>query len=163
MVSPLAVEFPDPGGIDIAVTLGGSAVSAFLTTLLVGAVLVALAPNYTQRKMTTVREDVVGSFVYGIFVLVALVISTIALFISVIGILVVIPLLVVSVLVWSVGAAIAYLAIAERLVSSDDGWLVPLLVAGCINGALTLTGIGALLSFGIGATGFGAVLRDYLE
>ncbi|WP_256493302.1 hypothetical protein [Natronococcus zhouii] len=37
----------------------------------------------------------------------------------------------------------------------------PLLVATVINGGLALTGIGGIISFLVGAVGFGAVLRDY--
>jgi hypothetical protein len=37
------------------------------------------------------------------------------------------------------------------------------LIAAAINGGLTLTGIGALVSFCVGAAGFGVVVRDYLS
>jgi hypothetical protein len=45
------------------------------------------------------------------------------------------------------------LAAGERLVGRGEGWLKPLLVAAAINGGL--------ISFAIGAAGFGAVLQDY--
>jgi hypothetical protein len=154
---------PGPGGIDVAVNLGSSAGSAFLTTLVVGAIMVALAPDYTRRMMDTVREDAVGSFVYGLVLLVGLVALTLLLFITIVGVLLAIPLVVVATVVWAVGAAIGYLAIAERLVDpGPDEWLVPLLVAAGLNGLLVLTGVGGIVSFAIGAAGFGAVLRDWL-
>ena len=145
-------------------SLGGSAVSTFLTTLLVGAVLIALAPDYTRRKMDALRENVVGSFVYGLVSLVFFILVIVVLFVTIIGI----PLsLLFGLLVfvaWVFGAAIAFLAIADRLVDHEEGdWLVPLLIAAVINGGLTLTGIGALVSFCVGAAGFGVVVRDYLE
>ena len=59
-------------------------------------------------------------------------------------------------------AAVAFLAIADRLVDREDGWTKPLLIAAGLNGALALTGVGGIVSFGIGAAGFGAVLRDWL-
>lgn len=153
-----------PGGteVDVAVGLGGSAVGAFLSTLLVGAILVALAPEYTRRMMRAVRGDVVGSFVYGFVSLVLLVLVTIVLVITLIGIFVAFPLVLLASVVWAGGATIAYLAVAERLVGTEDSWLKPLLVAAAINGGLTLTGVGGLISFCVGATGFGAVLRDWL-
>jgi hypothetical protein len=157
-----SVTLPDGTEIDVAVGLGGSAVGAFLSTLLVGAILAALAPEYTRRMMRTVREDIVGSFVYGFVSLVLLVVVTIALVITLIGILVAFPLVLLSSVVWAGGAAIGYLTIAERLVGVDDDWLKPLLVAAAINGGLTLTAVGGLISFCVGATGFGAVLRDWL-
>jgi hypothetical protein len=49
------------------------------------------------------------------------------------------------------------------LVGRDRGWLAALLVGAGINGLLTLTGIGSIVSFGVGAVGFGAVLRDRAE
>jgi hypothetical protein len=142
--------------------LVGSAVGAFLTTLVVGAILVAVVPDYTERKMATLLEAPVGSFIYGFVSLIFLALVILVLFITIIGIIVALPLALLSYLVWAVGASIAFLAIGERLVGRDDGWAKPLLVGAGINGALTLTGIGGLLTFAIGAAGFGAVLRDYL-
>ncbi|QLK25625.1 hypothetical protein HYG81_16305 [Natrinema zhouii] len=155
----------NPGvDIDIGATGGllGSAVVAFLTTLAVGVVLVAVVPEYTERMMADVLEDPLGSFVYGIGSLLALALVIFLLVITIIGILVAFPLGLLAYLVWAVGAAIAYLAIAERLVGREDSWLKPLVVGAAINGVLAVTGVGAILSVCIGAAGFGAVLRDYL-
>ena len=154
-------------GTDVSVDVGtgtslvGGAVGAFLTTLIVGGVMVALAPDYTERMMATVLDDPVGSLVYGLLSLAVLVLVIVLLAISVVGILVVIPLGIAAYLVWAVGAAIAYLAIGDRIVGHDDGWLKPLLVGAGINGGLALTGVGGIVSLCIGAAGFGAVLRDW--
>ncbi|MUV90645.1 hypothetical protein GJ629_12680 [Halapricum sp. CBA1109] len=168
-MEPLAavvLQFADPfepsGGVDVAVNLGGGALSAALTTLIVGAILVAIAPEYTVRKMDELRENVVESFFWGLFLALALGIVIVALFFSLIGIPAALVVGLVALVAWAVGAAIAFLAIADRLVDREDGWLIPLLVAAGLNGGLTLTGIGGILSFCIGAAGFGAVLRDYL-
>jgi hypothetical protein len=59
-----------------------------------------------------------------------------------------------------VGAVIASLAIADQFVDVDDDWVVALVVAAALNGVLTVTGIGGLVSFCIGAAGFGTLLRD---
>jgi hypothetical protein len=159
---------PGPGfervpAVDPTVGLGGGAFSAFLTTLLVGGILVALAPGYTERLMDRVRDDAVGSFIYGLLALVALLLVTILLVITIVGILLAIPLAFIAGLAWAAGASVAFLAIADRLVGREDGWLKPLLVAALINGGLTLTGIGGLVSFAVGAAGFGALLRDWQE
>lgn len=154
-------ELPMSPGNPLA-NLAGSAVSTFLTTLIVGGILVALAPDYTERKMETVRRDPVGSCLYGLAVIVGIVLVAVLLFLTLVGAIVALPLLVVAIVVWAVGAAIAFLAIAERLVGHDDGWLLPLLVAAGMNGGLALTGIGGLVALCIGAAGFGAVLRDRL-
>ena len=162
----LALAQTDPGiDIEIGTTDGllGGAVGAALTTLVVGAIMIAVAPEYTDRMMTEVLDDPVGAFAYGIVALLGLALLTFLLVITIIGIFLALPLLFVAVLLWAVGAAIGYLAIADRLVGREDGWLKPLLVAAGINGALALTGIGGLISICVGAAGFGVVLRTVLE
>jgi len=143
-------------------SLVGGAIGAFLTTLVVGGIMVAVAPAYTERRMVDLVAEPVNSFLYGLVALVVLVILTVVLVITLVGILLAIPLAIVTYVIWAVGAAIAYLAIGERLVGREDGWLKPLLVGAAINGVLALTGIGGLVAFGIGAAGFGAVLRSRL-
>jgi hypothetical protein len=169
--------------IDPAGALGGGALGAALTTLVFGAILVALAPEYMTARMREVTEDPVDSFAWGVFIILALVVMSIALVITIVGILVVIPLLVTAYLVWGFGTAVAFAAIAERLLDrfgdderddrpeadgeqgdgEPDDWLTTLLVAGALDGALVLTGIGALLSLAIGAAGFGAIVRNWLS
>lgn len=129
----------------------------------VGGILVAFAPGYGERLVDRVADDAVGSFIYGLVVLVALVVLVVLLVISIFGIVLAIPLAIVAGIVWAVGAAVAFLAIGERLVGSDDGWLKPLVVGALINGGLTLTGIGGLVSFAVGAAGFGALVCDWQE
>jgi hypothetical protein len=141
----------------------GSAIGAFLTTLLVGAIMVAVAPEYTHRRMEQVVDQPLACFGYGIVALVFIVLVTIVLVVTIIGIVIAIPFVILSYVVWAIGSAIAFLAIGDRLVGHDEGWTRPLLIGAGINGLLTLTGIGGLVSFGAGATGFGAVLRTYLE
>jgi len=148
--------------VDPAANLIGSAVGSFLTTLIVGAILVAVAPEFTEDRMAAVLDDPVGSFVYGLLVLIALALAVFVFFITIIGILVALPLVLLSYVLWAVGSAVAFLAIAERLVGHEDGWTKPLLVAGALNGGLVLTGVGGLVAFVVGATGFGAVLEDQL-
>lgn len=153
----------DPTGLDVSVTLGGGATGTFLTTLLVGAVMVALAPDYTERMMAEVRDDPVGTFSYGIASLLVVALVAVLLVVSIVGFLFVVPFVVLAYLLWAVGAVVAFLAVADRLVGRDDGWLVPLVVAAAINGGLALTGVGGLVALCVGAAGFGAVLRDRLD
>ncbi|MFC6721436.1 hypothetical protein ACFQHN_28490 [Natrialbaceae archaeon GCM10025896] len=151
-----------PGfNIDIQLGLGGGAFGVFLTTLLVGALLVALAPAYTDRMKRSLTEEPIDSFIYGVLALVGLILVTFLLVLTIIGIFVVVPLAITAYVLWAVGSAIAFLLIGERIVDAED-WKLPLLVGAAINGALALTGIGGLVSFCIGAAGFGAVLRDLL-
>lgn len=162
VLSLLAQFDPDPIVGNPVLGVASAAVSAFVSTLVVGAIMVAVAPGYTERMMRRVVDDPVGSFVYGVLALLTLVVLIVALALTIIGIVVVVPLALVASLVWAVGATIAYLAIAERIVGRDDGWLTPLVVGAGINGAVTLTGVGGVVSFCVGAAGFGAILRDWL-
>lgn len=89
-------------------------------------------------------------------------VAIVVLFVTILGIPLAILLAIAAYLSWAAGAAVAFLAIGDRLVGRRDGWTKPLLVGAAVNGALTLSGIGALLAFAVGAAGFGAVLRALL-
>jgi hypothetical protein len=154
-----------PQGAPVAnpfLNLVGSAIGAFLTTLVVGAILVAVAPDYTERKIASLLEEPVSAFLYGFVSLLFFALVILVLAITIFGLLIAVPLALMLYIAWAVGGAIAFLAIGDRLVGRDDGWAKPLVVGAGINGALTLTGIGGLLTFAIAGAGFGAVLRDYL-
>ena len=156
----------DPG-INADVTLGegviGGAIGAFFTTLVVAALLIVVSPAYTERTMNAILDRPFGAFLHGFALLIALILAVFLLAVTGIGILFAIPLLVIAYVVWAVGAAIAYLAIADRLVGHEEGWLKPVLVAAAVSGALAATGVGAILSFAIGAAGVGAVLGGWLD
>lgn len=144
-------------------SLVGAAASAFFTTLIVGAILVTFAPDYTDRMTGKVADNAISSFLYGFLVLIVLVLVGFILAITIIGLLVAIPLLLVAYLVWAIGATIGFMTIGARLVGREDGWVKPLAVGAAINGGLALTGIGGIVSFIIGAIGFGAIINDYRE
>ena len=154
------VELPNNTEIDLFFGVGSGAAGAFLSTLIVGAIMVAVAPGYVERMMKQVRDEPVSSFIYGILWIILLAILIVALVISILGILLIPILAIVVSLVWAIGAAIGFLAIADRLVDRGDSWLKPLLVAAALAGGITVTGIGGILSFAIGAAGFVAILKD---
>ncbi|WP_436925381.1 hypothetical protein [Halosimplex amylolyticum] len=162
-LSTLLLQVDVDVDIDPVANVVGSAVGSFLTTLIVGAILVAVAPEFTEDRMAAVLDDPVGSFVYGFLVLIFAVLAIIVLFFTLIGIPLALGLGLLTYVVWAVGAAVAFLAIAERIVGRDgDDWTKLLVVAAALNGGLVLTGIGGLVAFCIGAAGFGAVLEDRL-
>lgn len=151
--------FDDPNQFNPVVGLGSGAVGAFLSTFVVGAILLVLAPDWTRTHMRDLVEEPISAFVYGIVALVGLVVVTVVLAVTLIGIPIAILLAIVAYFVWVVGAVVGYLAIADRFVSVRDDWVVALLVAAALNGVLTLTGIGGIVSFCVGAAGFGTLLR----
>lgn len=156
-----------PGAADVSVgttptSVAGGAIGAFLTTLLVGVILVAVAPEYTEIRMAQVLDDPVGTFVYGVVALVFVVLVSIVLVLSIIGVIVAVPFAIRAWVLWAAGSVVAFLAVADRLVGHEDGWTTPLVVAAGLNGLLAVTGIGGVVSFCVGAAGFGAVLRSSL-
>lgn len=156
-LAPVAVAQQTPA--EVGLGLLGSAVTAFVSTLIVGGIMIAAFPNYTERTMRNLIAEPGSALLYGLLALVALVVLTIALVLTIIGVLLAIPLVILAYLLWTVGAAIAFVAIGERLVGSRSGLLRPLLVGSAVNALLVLTGIGGLIAFVIGAAGFGALLR----
>lgn len=148
--------------IDIGTGLGGGAFGTFLTTLVVAAILVAVVPEYTESTMAAVISEPIDCLLYGILALVGLICVLFLLAITLVGLLVVIPLVIGATLVGAIGAAIAFLGIADRLLAEEDGWVKRSLLAAGLNGALALTGIGVFVGFAVGAAGVGAVLRAYL-
>ncbi|SNZ03110.1 hypothetical protein SAMN06269185_0193 [Natronoarchaeum philippinense] len=149
-------------GSPISGVLGG-AVTAFLTTLVVGAIVLAIRPEYVRQTAASFLDDLVGSLVYGVIGLVGVACITFLLVITLIGIPLAVLFVLLAYLLWAVGAAIAFFAIGERLVDRPDEPLVALAVGAGINGALVLTGIGSIVALCIGAGGFGAVVRRWLE
>ena len=158
IVLQAGVDLPQAGGRSLLT--GG--ISSFFTTLIVGALLVAIVPDYTERMVAAAFDDPLSSFLYGFGSLVGLLVVSVLLVLTLVGILVAVPLIIVAYVVWAVGATIGFLALSDRLVSRDDSWLKPLVVAAALNGGLALTGIGGLVSLVVGAVGVGSVLRDYL-
>lgn len=163
---PVAVDVVLQSGVDLPQAGGRSlltgAITSFFSTLVVGALLVAIVPDYTERMVAAVFDDPLTSFLYGFGSLVGLLVVSVLLVLTLIGILVAIPLFFAAYLVWAVGATVGFLALSDRLVGREEGWLKPLLVAAALNGALALTGIGGLVSFAVGSVGVGCVLRDAL-
>jgi hypothetical protein len=150
------------GALASALGLAGGAVGAFLTTLLVGAILLAFAPAYVSARTAEVADRPLANLGYGLVSLAFLVLVTVVLALTFVGLVVAVPLAVVTYVAWAVGSAVAFLAVGDRLVGHGDGWTRPLLVGAGINGLLALTGVGGLVSLGVGAAGFGAVVRPYL-
>lgn len=137
------------------------ALGSFLLTLLVGGLLMGIWPTYTRGRMDDIADQPLNTFLYGLGVILLLVVISAVLVVTVVGVLVAIPLLLFVSLVWIVGSAVAFLLVGHRIAGDGDGWFKPLLVGAAVNGGLALTGIGGLVSFCLGAAGFGAILRAW--
>jgi hypothetical protein len=155
---------PDPL-VEVPAELGvmSSVAGAVLTTLAVGAIAVALYSERTETLIDSLLAAPVESLLWGVALLVVLFVVHFALAVAVVDVFVAVPLALVAYGCWAVGATVAYLAVADRLVGHEDGWLRPLLLAGGLSGGLTATGVGGFLGLALGVVGFGAVLRPYLR
>lgn len=164
LISDLLLQ-ADPG-IDINIgagSVGGGAVGAFLTTLIVGGLLVYFVPELTTRLMTRVRQDPFDVVLVGLLALVAFVVLVVLLAITIVGLPLVALLGLLAYLVGAAGGAIGFLAVADHFIGHADGWTKPLLLAAGISGLLALTGIGGLVSLVIGLAGIGAIIRWWME
>jgi len=63
-------------------------------------------------------------------------------FVTIIGFPAALALLVAADILGRVGSTIVFLSVADSLVGHDDGWIIPLVIAGEISGGLALTGVG---------------------
>ncbi|OAQ52243.1 hypothetical protein HTG_11520 [Natrinema mahii] len=137
------------------------AIGAGLVTLVVGGLLLAVAPDSTRRQTDRALESPGIAFVYGIASLVAVIGASVLLAITVIGLVLAIPLLLVFALVALVAGEYGYLAVG-RLVSDNR-----LLALGCAIVVSVAVGavpvLGSVVGFVISSVGLGTVVMAFLE
>lgn len=166
-LEPIVGELLVAGGSDVLLQGSGSfgqpevapgvrAASGLALTLVVGAILLAAAPNYVDAIVGEIDEQPVTCFAWGIGALVGFIGSVVLLAITVIGIILVIPLLIAFVILAIAGNVLAFLAVGDRFV--DNRW-VALLVAALALAVLNVVPIvGNIISFVIGSVGMGAIV-----
>lgn len=136
---------------------------AFVSTLLVGAVLVSNQPRYTSRVGSTIREEPIVAFLYGIGVLVAFVV-VVFLFalMGIVGALLLLPVALGFVVVSIAGNAIAYITVLSPYVGQLPALALAAAVAAvfgylpAVGGAVALAGRAA--SFALGCAGVGGIV-----
>ena len=134
----------------------------FFGTLIVGGLLLALAPDFTDDVIETVEDELGTSLVWGLGIFVALIVIIIVLVITIIGIFVVIPLAIVAFVLYLVGSAIVFITIGDRLLDAADmsgsrwGDLVVGALVATVVAAIPV--IGGLANFVINAIGVGAIV-----
>lgn len=134
-------------------------IGGVVLTLIVGAILLAAAPNYVDAVIEDILEEPLASFAWGVAVFVGLVVLVFLLAITVVGVILVIPLLLIFVIVAIVGNILAWLAVCDGFV--DSRW-VALVVAAVVAAAIGFVPIvGPLVGFVISSVGIGAVVRHW--
>lgn len=130
-------------------------------TLVIGGLLVAVAPHSTRRRTDRALEQPGVAFVYGVVSLAAVIGLSFLLAITGIGIVLAIPLLLFFVLIALVAGEYGYLAVG-RLAS--DSWPLALGVAvavAALVGAVPI--LGGIVGFVISSIGMGTVVREFIE
>jgi len=132
-----------------------------LVNLLLGGVVLAVAPRYTRSMVADVREKPGASLVFGIVAVLAVLVATVLLAITVVGLLVVVPGLLVLTVVQLAASGIAILAVGSALVGTDpDG--TALLVGSLVLSVVSLVPVlGPLVDSAVSLVGFGAIAADY--
>ena len=130
-------------------------------TLIVGAILLLIVPDTSDRITHRVRSQPGESFLYGLLVAIAVVVLSVLLAITIIGLVVVIPGLIVFALVGLAGSVLATVALGLALARQPNPWL-GLVVGGLLVAFVSLIPVvGALVQFVIGTIGLGAIVIDY--
>ncbi|MDF9744626.1 hypothetical protein [Natrinema salsiterrestre] len=136
-------------------------ITAAVITLVIGGLLIAIAPDGTRRQTDRVLEQPGAAFVSGVVSLVAVIGVAFVLAITGIGIVLAIPLLLIFALLALVTGVYGYLAVG-RLAS--DSWPLALgvaIVVSALVGAVPV--LGSIAGFVISSIGLGVVVMDSME
>lgn len=131
---------------------------------IVGLVVVAFAPDYTQSLVDDIRDDPAVSFIWGLLVGIGGLVALVVLAVTVIGLLVAIPGFFVYLFVAIVGGAVATVALGAVLVDTvaDSTLSLALAVGVVVSSLLSIVPlVGGLVNFVVSTIGMGAVVNRY--
>lgn len=155
-------QSPDPGTFARFFGSTISAVGTFVGTLIVGALLIAIAPDYTEKIIDTIEDEPVTSFLWGLGIFIALIVVVVILVITLLGIIVAVPLIFLMILVSLVGGAIVFIYVGERLLDAANvetsrwGHLVAGAFVATVLAAIPF--IGGVTNFIVNSVGVGAIV-----
>lgn len=130
----------------------------------VGLIVVAAAPDYSERVVDDIRTNPAGSFLWGLLATIGGFIALIVLAITIIGLLVAIPGFLVYFVVLVVGGILGTVALGALLVDtvSESSLFVALAVGVVVSSILSLVPfVGGLANFVVSTVGIGAVVNRY--
>lgn len=132
---------------------------SFVGTLVVGALILAAAPEFVDRIVDRVHNETGMCMGWGILMFIIAFGAIVLLFITIIGILVVIPLAIGFGILGAAGNALGYLALFAPHIESRWAALV---VGAAISGvAGIIPVVGGILGFIVGSLGVGAIVREW--
>lgn len=132
------------------------AVAGFVLTLVVGGLLVGLAPRYVDRVVEQVREEPGASFLWGVGLLALFVGVVFLLAITVVGIVLVVPLTVAFVLLAFAGNALGYVAVFDGTADRPVALLFAAILAGI---AAAVPVLGDFVGFVVTSLGIGSIVQ----
>ncbi|WP_251329609.1 hypothetical protein [Haloplanus pelagicus] len=152
--SPVASDFGL--GSRLALRFGGT----FVVNLVLGGLLVALAPEYARNAVDAIRDDPGTAVLWGLIVGIAVPIALVLVALTIIGLLITIPGLLVLVVLGVVGNAVSICWVGSLL--TDGGVGVAAVGVGALVLALiaVIPLVGNLATTLIGFVGLGVVGRD---
>jgi MFS family permease len=133
--------------------------SSFFGTLVVGALILALVPEFVDRIVDRIHDETGMCFGWGVLVLLVFLGAVLLLIVTIVGILVVIPLAIGFGILGAAGNALGYLALFAPHIESRWAALV---VGAAISGiAAMIPIVGGLLGFVVSSLGTGAIVREW--
>jgi hypothetical protein len=157
--------------LDLLATLPffGGPVRAFLVTLAIGALAVAMVPGHTRRSVDHLRSRPADALFLGLLLVGVVVFVLLSLVVTIVGILLAIPTALVALVALTVTEAVAFLAAgqvvadalwpippdAERPARTE--WRRPLLFGAVLAAGVAFIPVGGLVSFFLAVAGLGAV------
>ncbi|KAB1188765.1 MULTISPECIES: hypothetical protein [Haloferax] len=142
-----------------------SAAGTFVGTLIIGALLIALAPDFTEKVIDTIEDEPIPSFLWGLGIFVAFIVAIILLVITLIGIIVAVPLVILMIFVSLFGGALVFIYVGERLLEAANvetsrwGHLVAGAFVATVLAAIPV--IGGVTNFVVNTVGVGAIVYHW--
>ena len=160
-VSPAAAQTWVTSDLDPLIAAPIQFAVTFLVNLLLGGIVLGVAPDYTAEMAEEIRRSPGGSFLIGLVANVAFAIAFVILLVTIIGIVVALPAALILAVVGIAGTAAAVVAIGTALTGDRPGGFT--LLVGSL--ALALVGLvpilGQLVQWLVSTAGLGAVLGNY--
>lgn len=156
-----AQTVPEPSEPSLDVVIAGDALGAVLGTLVIGGLLILLAPEYTETVTDRSLREPATAFLWGLGLTFAVLVGSVVLALTVVGLLIAVPLLFAFGLYALVASEVGFLA-AGRVVSDEWGTAFPVaLIVAAVAGGIPL--LGGLIAFVLSCIGIGAVAMEYAD
>ena len=146
---------------DFAVRIGIQFGVAFLINLVLGGALLGLAPEYTERMLTELRDDIGAAFLWGLLAGIAVPIALVLLAITIIGLIITIPGLLVIFVLGIVGNAVTICWLGSLLRKQEMPDMLSVAAAAFVLALVSaIPVVGSLISTLVGFFGLGVVAED---